>query len=146
MAVSHTPDGDTPVSSMNMTPLIDVLLVLLIMFVVTIPIATHSVEVELTGDGGFSPDPVINTVVISQDDAILWNGDAVSKAQLTSLLKASTLMVPEPALHFEPEAQASYQASAEVLREIKVSGVTNFGFVGNEKYRSFASGKRQDVN
>lgn len=136
----------SPVSSMNMTPLIDVLLVLLVMFIITIPIATHSVEVDVGTGKGFAPDPVINKVVISQSDTILWNGNVVSEAELTGLLKATTLMVPEPALHFEPEAQASYQTSAEVLREIKVSGVTNFGFVGNEKYREFASGGRQAAN
>lgn len=138
MAFSQSPNADNiPVSSMNMTPLIDVLLVLLIMFVVTIPIATHSVEVDVGISKGFTPDPVVNTVAVSQDDGIFWNGNAVSKCELTGLLKASTLMVPEPTLHFEPEAQASYQTSAEVLREIKFSGVTNFGFVGNEKYRQF---------
>ncbi|WP_298335846.1 biopolymer transporter ExbD [uncultured Erythrobacter sp.] len=139
MAVSHTPNGDTPVSSMNMTPLIDVFLVLLVMFIITIPIASHLVEVGLGGTDEITkaPDPVINKVVISQSDAILWNDELITKIELAGLLKASTLMTPEPALHFEPEAQASYQTSAEVLREIKVSGVTNFGFVGNEKYRRF---------
>lgn len=134
---SHAKSGDTPVSSMNMTPLIDVLLVLLVMFIITIPVASHSVEVDVGTSKGFTPDPLFNKVVISRSDTILWNGYAVSEAELTGLLKATTLMVPEPALHFEPEAQASYQTSAEVLREIKFSGVTNFGFVGNEKFRNF---------
>jgi biopolymer transport protein ExbD len=144
MAISHTPNADnTTVSAMNMTPLIDVLLVLLIMFVVTIPIAAHSVEVDVgPGPEVINPiRPTINKIAISQEDSITWNGERVTKAQLTSLLKASTKMVPEPELQFEPEAQASYQTSAEVLREIKFSGVTNFGFVGNEKYRQFASGE-----
>lgn len=143
MALSQATNGDAPVSSMNMTPLIDVLLVLLIMFVVTIPIASHSIEVDLPSSPIITPqnpDPVINRIMITQEDVILWNGNPVSKMELAGLLTASTRMVPEPELQFEPEAQASYQTSAEVLREIKFSGVTNFGFVGNEKYRQFASG------
>ena len=142
MASSLTPDGETPVSSMNMTPLIDVLLVLLVMFIITIPIATHSVEVELPIGGDFAPDPVINKVVISEGDAILWNGDQVTEAELNGLLVATKRMIPEPQLQFEPEAQARYETSAQVLRQIKLSGVTNFGFVGNERYRQFGSDGR----
>jgi biopolymer transport protein ExbD len=147
MASSLTPNGETPanqtpVSTMNMTPLIDVLLVLLVMLIITIPIAAHSVEVEVPTSGDFSPDPVTNKVVISEGDAILWNGNQVTEAQLNGLLVATRRMNPEPQLQFEPEAQARYETSAQVLRQIKLSGVTNFGFVGNERYRQFGSGRR----
>ena len=141
MASSLTPNGETPVSSMNMTPLIDVLLVLLVMFIITIPIATHSVEVEVATGGDFTPDPVINKVAISEGDAILWNGNQVTSAELNGLLTATKRMIPEPELQFEPEAQARYETSAQVLRQIKLSGVSNFGFVGNERYRQFGSGE-----
>lgn len=142
MAPSLTPDSDTPVSSMNMTPLIDVLLVLLVMFIITIPIATHSVEVEVPIGGEFNPDPTRNKVVVSEADAILWNGNQVTSAELNGLLTATKRMIPEPELQFEPEAQARYETSALVLRQIKLSGVSNFGFVGNERYRQFGSGRR----
>lgn len=148
MAIALTPKDaklsdtpmNTPVSSMNMTPLIDVLLVLLVMFIITIPVASHSLEVNVGGDDiitPFEPDRLINKVVVSQDDTILWNGDTITRPQLVGLLTASSKMVPEPELQFEPAAQASYQASAEVMQMIKFSGVTKFGFVGNEKYREF---------
>ena len=142
MAPSLTPDSDTPVSSMNMTPLIDVVLVLLVMFIITIPIATHSVEVEVPIGGEFNPDPTRNKVVVSEADAILWNGNQVTSAELNGLLTATKRMIPEPELQFEPEAQARYETSALVLRQIKLSGVSNFGFVGNERYRQFGSGRR----
>ena len=148
MALSQTPNAQnaadqTPVSTMNMTPLIDVLLVLLIMFVVTIPIATHSVEVDLGGDGIEIPAPnaLVNKLTVTQQDALLWNGEAVSEAQLAALLRVTTEMPLEPELQYEPEALASYDTSARVLQIIKASGVTKFGFVGNEKYRLFASGE-----
>lgn len=133
-------DGE-PMMDMNMTPLIDVLLVLLIMFIITIPVATHSVDIDLP-QGNPPPqdivvDPVKNKLVLTTQDVILWNGTPVSEGQLVTLLNETTGMNPEPELQFEPEALASYNITARVLNDIKASGVTKFGFVGNEKYRQF---------
>lgn len=136
-------DGE-PMLDMNMTPLIDVLLVLLIMFIITIPIATHAVNIDLPQ--GESPpadidiDPVKNKLVLTATDQILWNGEPVNQGQLVTLLQETTTYAVEPELQFEPEALASYDLSAKVLQVIKASGVTKFGFVGNEKYRQFAAG------
>jgi len=133
-------DGE-PMMDMNMTPLIDVLLVLLIMFIITIPVATHSVDIDLP-QGNPPPqdiviDPVKNKLVLTQADQILWNGTAVDSGQLVTLLADTTRMSVEPELQFEPEPLASYDIAAKVLQIIKSSGVTKFGFVGNERYRSF---------
>lgn len=136
-------DGE-PMLDMNMTPLIDVLLVLLIMFIITIPIATHSVDIDLPQDNSNTPppdiDPVKNKLVLTAQDQILWNAEPISLGQLVTQLQTTTTMNPEPELQFEPEALASYEISAQVLRIIKQSGVTKFGFVGNEKYRVFGTG------
>jgi len=133
-------DGE-PMLDMNMTPLIDVLLVLLIMFIITIPIATHSVDIDLPqGDSPPSDivfDPVKNKLVLTVDNRILWNGEQISQGQLVTILQDSAKMAVEPELQFEPEALAGYDLSAKVLQIIKASGVTKFGFVGNEKYREF---------
>ena len=136
-------DGE-PMLDMNMTPLIDVLLVLLIMFIITIPVATHSVDIDLP-QGDPPPqdvviDPVKNKLVLSATDQILWNGETVSQGQLITLLAETTQMAVEPELQFEPEAQVSYEIAAKVLQTIKASGVTKFGFVGNERYRVFGAG------
>ncbi|MEO0057876.1 MAG: Biopolymer transport protein ExbD [Pseudomonadota bacterium] len=134
-------DGE-PMMDMNMTPLIDVLLVLLIMFIITIPVATHSVDIDLP-QGNPPPqdivvDPVKNKLVLTQTDQILWNGSPIDSGQLVTLLSETTRMAVEPELQFEPEALASYDITAKVLQIIKQSGVTKFGFVGNERYRTFA--------
>ena len=137
-------DGE-PMLDMNMTPLIDVLLVLLIMFIITIPIATHSVDIDLPADSVDTPpppiDPIKNKLVITAEDQLLWNAEPISPGQLVSNLQESTLMAVEPELQFEPDQLASYDRSAKVLQIIKQSGVTKFGFVGNEKYRIFGKGE-----
>lgn len=147
MAMSGGKDDGSPMMDMNTTPLIDVMLVLLIMFIITIPVATHSTNIDLPSPNPTPPDVIVeptkNKLVLTQDDQILWNGNAIDQGQLVTLLQQSTLINPEPELQFEPEALASYQLSADVLNIIKGSGVTKFGFVGNEKYRTFGSGAGQ---
>lgn len=133
-------DGE-PMMDMNMTPLIDVLLVLLIMFIITIPVATHSVDIDLpTPTPPTNPppiDPIKNKVVLTAQDQILWNGQPLTEGELQATLIQSLKLVPEPELQFEPEPLASYDLSVRVLRDIKAAGVTKFGFVGNDKYRDF---------
>jgi len=143
MAMSGGKDDGAPMMEMNMTPLIDVLLVLLIMFIITIPVATHSVDIDLPQPSPDTPDVPINQIknklVLTQEGRILWNAEQVNTAELVRLLQETTTFDVEPELQFEPEALASYNVSARVLNIIKASGVTKFGFVGNEKYRQFGS-------
>jgi biopolymer transport protein ExbD len=142
MAMSGGKDDGSPMMEMNTTPLIDVMLVLLIMFIITIPVATHSVDIDLPVPNPNPPpdqmiDPIKNKIVLTPDNQILWNGTAIDSGELVRNLNATKGINPEPELQFEPDAQASYDLSARVLNIIKVSGVTKFGFVGNEKYRVF---------
>lgn len=142
MAMSGGKDDGSPMMEMNTTPLIDVMLVLLIMFIITIPVATHSVDIDLPVPNPNPPpedmiDPIKNKIVLTPDNQILWNGTPINDGELVRNLEATKGIQPEPELQFEPEAQASYDLSARVLNIIKVSGVTKFGFVGNEKYRVF---------
>ena len=142
MAMSGGKDDGAPMMEMNMTPLIDVLLVLLIMFIITIPVATHAVNIDLPSPDQNNPppdqiDPVKNKIVLTQDGQILWNGDNISQPELVRNLQLTRDMQPEPELQFEPEPLASYDLSAKTLNIIKASGVTKFGFVGNEQYRTF---------
>jgi biopolymer transport protein ExbD len=141
MAMSGGKDDGEPMGEMNTTPLIDVMLVLLIMFIITIPVATHAVNIDLPAPNpnAVKPpvDPVKNKVVLTPDNKILWNGTPIEQAVLASNLKASLAMPVEPELQFQPDSQAGYDLTAKVLNIIKSSEVTKFGFVGNEQYASF---------
>ncbi|MXP40089.1 biopolymer transporter ExbD [Altererythrobacter soli] len=140
MAMSGGRDDGSPMMEMNTTPLIDVMLVLLIMFIITIPVATHSVDIDLpTPSDAPTPDvqPDKNKVVLTATGEILWNDNAINQSQLVANLQETLTFPVEPELQFEPEPNASYDLSAKVLNIVKASGVSKFGFVGNEKYRSF---------
>ncbi|MFN2099165.1 ExbD/TolR family protein [Altererythrobacter sp. MF3-039] len=145
MAMSGGKDDGSPMMEMNTTPLIDVMLVLLIMFIITIPVATHAVSIDLPqpseAPDDIQIDPIKNKLVLTRNNEILWNAEAISGGQLVTLLQETTNINPEPELQFEPEPDASYELSVDVLNIIKASGVTKFGFVGNEKYRSFGKGE-----
>jgi len=145
MAMSGGKDDGSPMMEMNTTPLIDVMLVLLIMFIITIPVATHAVNIDLPTPSPTPPNvlvkPLKNKVTITSQDLIQWDGNTVTENQLSTLLIASTKMKPEPELQFQPDSQAGYEISARVLKDIKASGATKFGFVGNEQYASFGKDK-----
>ena len=141
MAMSGGKDDGSPMMEMNTTPLIDVMLVLLIMFIITIPVATHSIDIDLPPptppDNPPPINPVKNKLTITVDGKILWNADPVTGGELRSILGQTLNMDPEPELQFQPDAAASYDLSAKVLEIIKASKVTKFGFVGNEMYSEF---------
>jgi biopolymer transport protein ExbD len=137
MAATLAPNS-APLADLNTTPLIDVLLVLLILFVITIPAATHSLEVPLPSSNGKTIQPTTNSVTIDPVGTVAWNGAPVSQTELAGLLAATTQLRPEPELRFEPAAQAPYAAAARTLQTIQTSGVSGFGFVGTERFADFA--------
>jgi biopolymer transport protein ExbD len=134
-------DDGSPMMEMNTTPLIDVMLVLLIMFIITIPVATHAVNIDLPNPSAPPPDVIVkrdkNQVQITAQGVVTWNGTGVNTSQLVGLLNQTAAMKPEPELQFQPDGQAPYETAAAVLNIIKQSGVTAFGFVGNEQYYQF---------
>lgn len=141
MAMSGGRDDGEPMMEMNTTPLIDVMLVLLIMFIITIPIQTHAVKIDLPQEQTNMPpppvDPVKNKLAIDAAGIITWNGSPVDLVTVRQYLDQTVKMVPEPELQFQPDAQTRYVIVDQVLAEIKRSGVTKLGFVGNEQYGAF---------
>ena len=129
-----------PMIEMNTTPLIDVLLVLLVMFIITIPIQTHAVKIDLPVNQPNQPpppvDPVKNVLSINAQDQVLWNGSPVTLTQLRSYLDTTQQMNPIPELHLQPDATARYEIVDEVLAVTKQAKVQKMGFVGNEYYMS----------
>jgi biopolymer transport protein ExbD len=134
---SDNSDGE-PMMDMNVTPLIDVMLVLLIMFIITIPIQTHAVKLDLPVNQQNQPpppiDPVKNKVVVTADNKILWNGSPVTQPQLRQYLDVTQQMNPIPELHLQPDATARYDLVDQVLAVTKQAHVQKMGFVGNEYY------------
>jgi biopolymer transport protein ExbD len=141
MSMSGGKDDGTPMMEINTTPLIDVMLVLLIMFIITIPMATHSVDVDLPADTPPPPKDAVkpdkNKVSLTRDAKIMWNDEEITDGQLVALLRQSLTLPIEPELQFEPDAEAPYTLAARVLNVIKATKVTRFGFVGNENYAYF---------
>ena len=139
MSMQTTGDNASgePMLDINVTPLIDVMLVLLIMFIITLPPQTHAVKLDLPQDNNAPPPPIMptkNQVVITASNQILWNGTPVSPQQLRLYLEATQQMDPIPELHLQPEANARYEMVDEVLAITKRAHVEKMGFVGNEQY------------
>ena len=131
-------EAGEPMMDINTTPLIDVMLVLLIMLIITIPIQTHAVKLDLPVNQPNQPpppiDPVKNIVVVTHDGNILWNGNPVSQPQLRQYLDITQQMNPVPELHMQPDATARYEVVDKVLAITKQAHVQKMGFVGNEYY------------
>ena len=134
---SNNSEGE-PMMEINTTPLIDVMLVLIIMLIITIPPQTHAVKLDLpqNNPNDIPPpiDPIKNKIVVTQAGQILWNGVAVDLGQLKLFLDATQQIDPIPELHLQPEAEARYALVDEVLAVTKKANVTKMGFVGNEAY------------
>jgi biopolymer transport protein ExbD len=139
MAMQTTSDNaeGEPMMEINTTPLIDVMLVLLIMLIITIPIQTHAVKLDLPVNTDTPPPPIQplkNVVTISAQGQILWNGSPVTKQQLRAYLDTTQQMNPVPELHLQPDSTARYELVDEVLAITKQAHVQKMGFVGNEYY------------
>jgi biopolymer transport protein ExbD len=140
MAMQTTSDNaqGEPMMDINTTPLIDVMLVLLIMFIITIPVQTHAVKLDLPVNQQNQPpppiDPVKNKVVVTAAGQVLWNGAPVNLQQLRAYLDATQQMNPVPELHLQPDATARYELVDQVLAVTKQAHVQKMGFVGNEYY------------
>ena len=133
---SENSEGE-PMMDINTTPLIDVMLVLLLMFIITIPLQTHAVKIDLPAACPSCPEirGDTNTITVDAAGQVAWNETAVSMPNLRTTLLRTQRMDPVPELHLLPDPGARYGKVDEVLAEIKRARVSKFGFVGNEAHR-----------
>jgi len=139
MNVGKEGDDAEPMVEMNTTPLIDVMLVLIIMLIITIPIQTHAVKLDMPQANNppseNNIDPVVINVGVDFDGTITWNGSPVNGEQLVSYLNQASQQEPQPEIHLRPNKLAKYDVVAKVLAAAQRIGVTNIGILGNEEYR-----------
>jgi biopolymer transport protein ExbD len=119
---------------MNTTPLIDVMLVLLTLLIITLPIQTHAVKLDMPRPNTHQPPtpPVVVTLEVDFDGTVLWNGTPVDKKTLDGYLQSAAADDPQPEIHLQPNRLAKYDAVAKVLADAQRLGVTHIGFTGIE--------------
>jgi biopolymer transport protein ExbD len=128
---------DEPLTEMNMTPLIDVMLVLLIMFIITIPIQTHAVKMNMPIGPSAPPPkpPEIVRIDVDFDGTIGWNGAIVAdRNELEAKLASVAAMADQPEVHLRPNKLVTYKVVAMILASAQRLGVTKIGIVGNEQF------------
>jgi biopolymer transport protein ExbD len=121
-----------PISALNITPLIDVMLVLLVMLIIALHAAMHEVEVDLPSAGGTKSDPVTQKLVLRNDGVTFWNGEAIGEVALGEKLRATATVGDE--LQFQTDANARYERFNQLIALVKRSGVEKVGFVGNSQF------------
>jgi biopolymer transport protein ExbD len=128
---------DEPLTEMNMTPLIDVMLVLLIMFIITIPIQTHAVKMNMPIGPSAPPPkpPEIVRIDVDFDGTIGWNGVIVAdRNELEAKLATVAALPDQPEVHLRPNKLVTYKVVAMILASAQRLGVTKIGIVGNEQF------------
>ena len=136
MQVGSSDDGDMMLD-INTTPLIDVMLVLLIMFIITIPIQTHAVKMNMPIAKGAPPPkpPEIVRIDVDFDGTIGWNGEIVpDRAALESRLQEVAAQPDQPEVHLRPNKLVPYRVVAMILASAQRLGVVKIGLVGNEQF------------
>jgi biopolymer transport protein ExbD len=126
---------DTPISAINMTPLIDMMLVLVIMFIVAMPMATHKVPVDLPSDRPApGVPPPVHRLDIDAGGRTMWDGRPLSGAALNGALTALAADPAEPALILGVDGAARYERVDQILADVRRAGVDRLGFVGNQDF------------
>ncbi|MCZ2292459.1 MAG: biopolymer transporter ExbD [Burkholderiales bacterium] len=131
-------DEDEVMVDINTTPLIDVMLVLLIMFIITIPIQTHAVKMNMPVPNSAAPPPVPPEIVridLDFDGTIGWNGEIIpDRATLEQRLRQVAAQPDQPEVHIRPNKLVTYKYVAMVMASAQRLGVTKIGIVGNEQF------------
>ncbi|AKH70158.1 outer membrane transport energization protein ExbD [Spongiibacter sp. IMCC21906] len=118
-------------SEINMTPLVDVMLVLLIIFIITVPVITHSVKVDLPRADNtpnlIKPDTV--NLAVDADGTLHWNKSVVSSGELDQRLVVAAQKEPQPEIHIRGDRKANYEEVLKVMAAVQRAGILKLGFV-----------------
>jgi biopolymer transport protein ExbD len=135
MQVGESSSDDVMID-INTTPLIDVMLVLIIMLIITIPIQTHAVKMNMPIAPSAAPPkpPEIVRIDIDFDGTIGWNGTVVEKEELLTRLAQVAQMPDQPEVHLRPNKLVTYKVVAMVMANAQRLGVTKIGLIGNEQF------------
>ena len=131
--------ADKPFAELNITPLIDVLLVLLVMMMLSIPAVTHKVAVDLPSSAPGTSAPIVNKLFLNAAGTAIWNGIPMDSDRLRGRLEIMAKDPAKPQLHFESDARARYERFDQLVAMIKRAGVEEVGFVGNQQFASWDS-------
>jgi biopolymer transport protein ExbD len=138
MNVGNSSGDDEVMMDINTTPLIDVMLVLLIMFIITIPIQTHAVKMNMPVPNNAAPPPKppeIIRIEVDFDGTIGWNGEIIAdRAALEARLAQVAAMPDQPEVHLRPNKLVTYKYVAMIMASAQRLGVTKIGIVGNEQF------------
>ena len=134
MAVSVKGDSADPMVEPNVIPLVDIMLVLLIIFIITIPVMTHAVKIDLPRDNPLQPTetPEVMRVYVDFDGTILWNGSPVDYATFQNYVALENAKDPQPEVHVDADRRTAYAYVANVLFTLQRSGLKKIGFVAGE--------------
>jgi biopolymer transport protein ExbD len=123
-------------SDINMTPLIDIMLVLLIIFIITIPVMTHAVKIDNPPPNPQRPltEPVVINISIDFDGTLMWNGTAVDRQQMRRYIVEESDKDPQPEVHIKVDKFAKYEKVAQTLADLQSHGLKKIGFVNNELF------------
>ncbi len=132
---SSTADGEVMVE-MNTTPLIDVMLVLLTLLIITLPIQTHAVKLDMPAPNATPPTVIPETVnlTVDFDGSVQWNGTTVSRSTMDSYFADAATKDPQPEIHINANRLAKYDAVARVLADAQRLGATHIGFTSVDQY------------
>lgn len=137
MNIGSQSDEPEVMVDMNTTPLIDVMLVLLIMLIITIPVQLHAVnlDIPLPSNAPKTTEPLVMRVDVDESSTIFWNGEPLpNRATLELKLIESARMQPQPEIHIRSKGQAKYEAVAAVLAAAQRNGLNKLGIVGTEQF------------
>jgi biopolymer transport protein ExbD len=136
MNVGSGGSEDDVMMDINTTPLIDVMLVLIIMLIITIPIQTHAVKMNMPVGPSSAPPkpPEIVRIDVDFDGTLGWNGTVVTQDELINNLAQTAALPDQPEVHLRPNKLVSYKVVAMVMANAQRLGVTKIGIIGNEQF------------